>query len=139
MTIDETREILAVLKQAYPGSYKGMSDEDTRMTVKLWQESFKNDTHESVRTAIQTLIENRLDRFAPTIAEVKAEVRAITANSYRAGPEELEMLHNLEKKWQKREAEERAAGIDWCETWMRDPDEITRLEQEGKLRHDIPI
>ena len=99
MTTEETREILAVLKQAYPGSYKGMSDEDTRMTVKLWQESFKTDTHENVRTAIQTLIENRLDRFAPTIAEVKAEVRAITANSYRAGPEELEMLRKLKEKW----------------------------------------
>lgn len=139
MTTQEATQILSVLRAAYPQSFSKLTETEVGTMTVLWRDSFKTDEYESVRTAVQTLIENRTDRFAPTIAEVKAEVRAITANSYRAGPEELEMLHNLEKKWQKREAEERAAGIDWCETWMRDPDEITRLEQEGKLRHDIPI
>lgn len=131
MTTQDAKQILSVLRAAYPQSFSRLTETEIGTMTVLWRDSFKTDEYETVRTAVQTLIENRTDRFAPTIAEVKAEVRAITANSYRSGPEELEMLRKLAEKWAPIEETERASGIDWAEIWMRDPYEITRMEQEG--------
>ena len=99
MNTQEATQILSVLRVAYPQSFSKLSEAEIGTMTVLWRDSFKTDEYDAVRTAVQTLIENRTDRFAPTIAEVKAEVRAITANSYRAGPEELEMLRKLKEKW----------------------------------------
>lgn len=78
MTKDDAALVLAVLKTAYPGSYRGMSAQDAKATVTLWAGMF-DEPREVVEAAIKTIILDEPEReFAPTIGAVKAKIYKIT-------------------------------------------------------------
>lgn len=72
MTREETIKILAILKAAYPNSYKNMTKEEASGTVTVWAMQFAKIPAEVVMIAINKLIST--SPFPPAICEVKKKI-----------------------------------------------------------------
>lgn len=72
MTREETIKILAILKAAYPNSYKNMTKEEANGTVTVWSMQFANIPAEMVMLAINRLIST--SPFPPAICEVRDKI-----------------------------------------------------------------
>ena len=75
MTRTETAQILAILKAAYPNSYKNLTTEDVKATVNVWSSQFSNIPASVVMITVNKLISTNV--FPPTIAEVKERMRSL--------------------------------------------------------------
>ena len=69
MTDKEAIQVLAVLKAAYPNSYKNMTTAEAAGTVNVWAIQFANVPVEVVIIAVNKLIAT--STFPPAISEVK--------------------------------------------------------------------
>lgn len=78
MTETETLEILAVLKAAFPHSFKGLTKRDAKAMVRLWLRMFAADEYGAVNAAVEALISTRTTGFSPTVGEVKERLRAMS-------------------------------------------------------------
>ena len=75
MTVQETRDILTVLKTNYPNSFKNMSKEQSYSYLDLWATAFANDNKQDVINAVKEIIYTDTREFAPNIAQVKARLK----------------------------------------------------------------
>lgn len=75
MTRDETIKLLAILKAAYPNSYRGMTKEEANGTVLVWSTQFAKYPASVVMIAVNKLISK--NTFPPSISEVKEEIRGL--------------------------------------------------------------
>lgn len=112
MTIVEAAKILAVLKAAYPNSYKGMSDEAALGTCSVWAIQFADMPVDVVLMAVHKAIAT--NTFPPSISEVK---------------QKLYLLH-----W---EAYEMLDGADWKPPLPEHTKEMARriYEETGKYNY----
>lgn len=77
MNTDETLAVLAVLKAAYPHSFKGMKEADGWAMVNLWQMQFADVPAQEVTAAVNALIATRTAGYSPTIGEVKVKLHSL--------------------------------------------------------------
>ena len=110
MTRDETIKVLAVMKAAYPNSYKGMSREEANGVVNVWTLQFANTPYEIVQIAVAKLISK--NTFPPTISEVKQKIHGLYYEFY-----ELTMIGNPTEE-QRRKYE---ALMDKCHDSVTEP------------------
>lgn len=75
MTKAETAKVLAILKAAYPNTFKGMSPEDAKATASVWAAQFANIPVQVVMFSVNKLISTNV--FPPTISEVKERMRSL--------------------------------------------------------------
>lgn len=75
MTQKEAGQILAILKAAYPNSYKGMSEQQGLGVISVWSSQFSNIPASVVMITVNKLISTNV--FPPTIAEVKERMRSL--------------------------------------------------------------
>ena len=75
MTQKEATQILAILKAAYPNSYRGMSKEEAIGTVNVWATQFIDIPANVVMVAVNKLIST--NTFPPSIGEVKEKIRSL--------------------------------------------------------------
>lgn len=75
MTREETLQVLAILKAAYPSSYNGMTRREAEGTVAVWGMQFAEVPVDIVMMAVQKLIST--NKFPPAISEVKAKIETI--------------------------------------------------------------
>lgn len=75
MTKEETIKVLAILKAAYPNSYKNMNKEEANATVTVWAVQFADIPAEVVMIAINKLIAT--STFPPAISEVKERIQSL--------------------------------------------------------------
>lgn len=75
MTQKEATQILAILKAAYPNSYRNMTKEEAIGTVNVWATQFINIPVNIVMIAVNKLIST--NTFPPSIGEVKAKIRKL--------------------------------------------------------------
>ena len=75
MTKEETAKVLAILKAAYPNTFKNLSTEDARATLNVWATQFINIPVGVVMIAVNKLISTNI--FPPTITEVKERIRSL--------------------------------------------------------------
>lgn len=80
MTKKEAMQVLAILKAAYPNSYKGMTKEEASGTVAVWSVQFSDVPVDIVSMAVQKLISTC--KFPPAISEVKEKIEAIHWEAY---------------------------------------------------------
>jgi hypothetical protein len=78
MTVQEAGMVLAVLRAAYPSSYRDLTEADAYATAKLWAEMFSDDSYAAVNAAVRAMIATRTVGYAPTIGEVKEKLYKIT-------------------------------------------------------------
>lgn len=79
MTRQEALKILAVLRVAYPNSYRGLDEDMASAMAGLWTSQFANMPYLVVSLAVERLISK--STFPPTIAEVNDELRALWAEA----------------------------------------------------------
>ena len=82
MTQKEATQILAILKAAYPNSYKGMTKEEAIGTVNVWATQFINMPASVVMIAVNKLIST--NTFPPSIGEVKEKIRGLYFEAWQA-------------------------------------------------------
>ena len=75
MTREDTIKILAILKAAYPNSYKNMTKEEANGTVTIWAMQFATIPADVVMFAINKLIST--SPFPPAICEVKSKISGL--------------------------------------------------------------
>ena len=73
MTREETVQVLALLKAAYPNAYKGMTRQEGNGVIAVWSAQFSNVPVEVVLLSINKLIST--NTFPPSISEVKAKFK----------------------------------------------------------------
>lgn len=74
MTKEETAELMAILKAAYPNSYSGMTKQEAMGVITVWHLHFGEVPADIVFMAMQKAISS--SKFPPTISEVKAKLSA---------------------------------------------------------------
>lgn len=81
MTKKETLQILAILKAAYPNTFKDQSEEEAVGTVSVWFTQFADTPAEIVMMAVHKLIAT--NKFPPTVAEVKGKLSSMYWEAHR--------------------------------------------------------
>ena len=75
MTLEESIKLLALIKLAYPNSYKDI-DKDTQLaTVNMWQRNFATVPFAIMELALDHFV--KISKFPPTIADICDELRSI--------------------------------------------------------------
>lgn len=87
----EALKILAILKAAYPNSYKGMSQDEALSTAAVWAMQFSELPVDIVMMAISKAIS--ACKYPPSIAEVKEKIMKVHWDAW----EELRMHNSLSK------------------------------------------
>lgn len=82
MTESDTKKVLAMLKAAYPNSFKTMTREEAFGMIHVWQMQFNTLLPELVMLAVNRLIGK--STFPPSIAEVKAELHNVYMDAWQA-------------------------------------------------------
>lgn len=82
MTREEAIKVLAILKAAYPNSYKNMTKEEAKGTATVWAMQFAATPVEVVMVAINKLIST--SPFPPAICEVKNKISGLYWESWEA-------------------------------------------------------
>lgn len=82
MTKKDALKILAILKAAYPDSYRGMSEKEALGTATVWATQFSNLSADVVLIAVNKTIST--SKFPPSIAEVKDKISGIYWEAYEA-------------------------------------------------------
>jgi len=77
MNLSDTLKMIAVLKAAYPHSFKDMSRAEADAMVNLWARVFKDDNPLEVSAAIDALISTRTVGYSPTPGEVKEQINKV--------------------------------------------------------------
>ena len=75
MTQQETIKLLAVIKLAYPSSYKDIDKETQIATVGMWHKIFSNVPYPVMEMALEHYV--KTSKFPPTIAEMTDELRKL--------------------------------------------------------------
>lgn len=73
MTLEESAKLLAMIKLAYPNSYKGIDNETTLATVNMWHRTFKATPYGIIEIALDHFVKG--SKFPPTIADMIEELR----------------------------------------------------------------
>lgn len=93
MTRQEALKILAVLRVAYPNSYRGLGEDMASAMAGLWTSQFANMPYSVVSLAVERLISK--STFPPTIAEVNDELRSLWAEATT-----LLSMHEQSYEWE---------------------------------------
>ncbi len=80
MTQHEAAQVLAILKAAYPNSYKGMTPEEATGTINVWAMQFIDISVDIVMMAIHKHIST--NPFPPAICEVKEKIHKLHWEAY---------------------------------------------------------
>lgn len=80
MTREETIKMLAILKAAYPSSYKGMTKEEANGTIAIWTMQFADMPADIVLMALNKAIST--SQFPPAISEVKKKISTLHWEAY---------------------------------------------------------
>ena len=77
MNLSEATTVLAVMRAAYPHSFKDIKPDDALATAQLWAQMFDKEPYEAVNAAVKALIATRQVGYSPTIGEVKEKLRSL--------------------------------------------------------------
>ena len=77
MTRAETKQILAVLRAAYPNFYRNVTDSDVKDTINLWTSLFEDDDAILVAAAVKSIIVANARDFPPNIGTIKEQMRKL--------------------------------------------------------------
>ena len=72
MNQDETKNILSLLKVAYPNQFRNMKKEDGESMLMLWSVQFKDYDYSQVLNAVQNHVSK--SQYIPSIAEIKGMI-----------------------------------------------------------------
>ena len=71
----EATKFLALIKVAYPKSYRNMDEESLAATVAMWQSTFKNVPYAIMEMALDHF--RKVSEFEPTVASMYKELKGL--------------------------------------------------------------
>ena len=74
MTLEESIKLLALIKLAYPNSYKDIDKETQIATVNMWQRNFNDVPYKIMEMALDHFV--KMSKFPPTIADMCEELKS---------------------------------------------------------------
>lgn len=78
----------------YPDTFKGMTDDQMKMLVEIWQKSFEDEPYSAVSVAVWDFIQTSTDDFMPRVGKIKA---IMTEHRFENEPNEMEAFEILMK------------------------------------------
>ena len=75
MTTEEAAKLLALIKVAYPTSYRDLDEDSTRATINMWKSTFADVPYVILTLAFENF--RRRSKYPPTIAEMYEELNAL--------------------------------------------------------------
>jgi hypothetical protein len=72
MTNEEAAKLLALIKIAYPTSYRDLDEDSTRATIAMWKNTFADVPYVILTLAFENF--RRRSKYPPTIAEMYEEL-----------------------------------------------------------------
>lgn len=79
----EAMQLLAMIKLAYPSSYKDLDAKGAKATANMWENSFRDVPYQIMEQAFNSL---RMKlKFPPTVAEMAEEIRVLHYEAARQG------------------------------------------------------
>lgn len=75
MTNEEAAKLLAMIKIAYPTSYRDLDEDSTRATIAMWQNTFADVPYVILTLAFENF--RRRSKYPPTIAEMYEELKSL--------------------------------------------------------------
>lgn len=75
MTREETMKFLALIKVAYPSTYKDMDRENKLATVNMWQSSFPDVSYTIMELAFDHF--RKVSKFSPTVADLYEQLNKL--------------------------------------------------------------
>ena len=75
MNKTEAAKLLALIKVAYPSTYRDMDEKTKIATVNMWQSTFPNIPFEIMAMAFDHF--RRVSKFAPTVADMYEELKGL--------------------------------------------------------------
>jgi len=88
---------LALLKYAYPNTFKNYSREDTEMMIIVWLKNFEDEDSKMFINAVNNLIKK--SSFMPSIADVKHEIAELSTGFIPKAEDEWNKVLNLVHKY----------------------------------------
>ena len=133
MTREDTIKVLAILKAAFPASYRNITRDEANGVVMIWATQFANDPAEVVIMAIQKLIAT--STFPPSISEVKSMMR----NMYWEAWQSIQMNENGCIPLEPMKLEATKAVLNACEKYHRSGSNEPMLDElingSGELKN----
>ena len=77
MNNSEIKQILSILRAAYPHSFKDLTRADAETMIALWERQFAEEDARTVTAAVESLISCRTAGYTPTIGEVKEQIHKL--------------------------------------------------------------
>lgn len=103
MNKQETLQILAVLRLAYPGYYKGYNDGDYDDMAMLWEDMFPDEPSAVVGAAVRSLIATDAKGFPPAIGAVKGMIAKLSGEPELTEAEAWRLVKNAMSAYATRE------------------------------------
>ena len=75
MTNEEAAKLLALIKVAYPTSYRDLDEDSTRATIAMWKNTFADVPYVILTLAFENF--RRRSKYPPTIAEMYEELKSL--------------------------------------------------------------
>lgn len=100
MTELETKNILGIIRTAYPQAYKNMTRQEGLNLLSLWQQMLTDADYDAVSDAVRQYIAQDKRGYAPTIGQVVALVAKQAANerTYDISPDVIKYVKLLREK-----------------------------------------
>lgn len=92
MSINETAEILSVLRISYPNAYNKLSDSDKEALVSLWSKLFADIPYKDVSEAVCEYINNEDSNFPPSPGKLNKIIRSRSGNTVPSAQEALQPI-----------------------------------------------
>lgn len=92
MTREDAKKLLALIKVAYPNSYKDMDREFALATVNMWQSTFPEVPYVIMETAFNQF--RKKSKFPPTVADMYEELKSL----YYSAVESVTSMENKQLK-----------------------------------------
>ncbi len=122
MTYKEACKILAVLKAAYPNSYRNLDKAEAESIAKVWAAQFASMPYTAVVIAVQKLIST--NTFPPTISEVKSRIRSLYLEA-----DELLRKHKLATEGMPVKNHPTKKVLYWGDEYKLDPQTLAAVEE----------
>lgn len=74
MTREDSIKILAVLRAAYPSTYKSMTRDEAEAIINLWAMMFAEEDYQIVQAAVKAHIATDTSAFAPPVGKIKEAI-----------------------------------------------------------------
>lgn len=99
MTELETKNILGIIRTAYPQAYKNMTRQEGLNLLSLWHQMLMDADYGTVQDAVKQYIATDTRGYAPTIGQVVALVAKQAANerTYDISPDVIKYVRKLQE------------------------------------------